>query len=523
MDREPASLQNRGIRCPECLHSLPKHAYQCSIYQQARRKLIKAGLLGGAATVGAFLLGHAQAVPAPSIGSTVEQGSMESVASFIVYKDGSTFLARDGATGANVYLSTNAQTVIQNAIDALPSSGGRVFLKNGTYPVTGLTPKNQLVLDGESWGAILQATGNNQKIITVNNTGIARTLIENLSFDTGGFTGCTAIDYNITNDQSLINVLRKIHTTGNFTTCIDWTGQEDGYIDDFLSEGQGDIIVRVNGGQTDLNHIIMGNSGEGSLKFMAQQLLIQNSILNQCIHTQQGNALASLDITFKNCYMANPINSTGKHKFQQPDFGGGSGVIRCLTLENCYIGCKNDNAFFANTGAATSFDIWKLIVKNCQFQNLDASTIKWLSNGSTGRINIGCGTGNFPPSGLSPTSLEWEGNIVIGIITDAVLMDNGLGLKGVFKPPPRGFGITTPGFPVTNVEQQNGFGRRIRITILGLGGATMTGYNIRDAYGTQNGYATTAIVAGYTFELDPYAKVSFTYTGGTPSWQWYET
>ena len=49
--------------------------------------------------------------------------------SFIVFKDGSQYLARNGITGAISYSGTDASTVIQAVIDAL-TTDGIVFLKD---------------------------------------------------------------------------------------------------------------------------------------------------------------------------------------------------------------------------------------------------------------------------------------------------------------------------------------------------------------------------------------------------------
>jgi len=55
--------------------------------------------------------------------------------SFVVRKSGSNYIAQNGTTGLPAYYGTNALTVIQNAIYALGSAGGKMFIKAGTYPL----------------------------------------------------------------------------------------------------------------------------------------------------------------------------------------------------------------------------------------------------------------------------------------------------------------------------------------------------------------------------------------------------
>ena len=51
-------------------------------------------------------------------------------ASYIIWKDGSTYYALNGSTGEIDYSGTDAATVIQNAIDSLSGIGGKIILKN---------------------------------------------------------------------------------------------------------------------------------------------------------------------------------------------------------------------------------------------------------------------------------------------------------------------------------------------------------------------------------------------------------
>lgn len=73
-------------------------------------------------------------------------------ASYVIFKSGSTYYARNGTDGTIDYSGTNAATVIQAAIDAL--SSGLVFLKgNASYVCTSaLTQKAEIAIVGENRG-----------------------------------------------------------------------------------------------------------------------------------------------------------------------------------------------------------------------------------------------------------------------------------------------------------------------------------------------------------------------------------
>jgi len=53
----------------------------------------------------------------PSFTTTVETGSMVDTVSYVIFKDGSTYFAKNGTTGAIDYSGTNGTQVTQNAVD----------------------------------------------------------------------------------------------------------------------------------------------------------------------------------------------------------------------------------------------------------------------------------------------------------------------------------------------------------------------------------------------------------------------
>jgi len=59
----------------------------------------------------------------------------QATASFIVYKEAEYCLARDGKTGEVKFKDTDARTVIQSTVNALPD-GGLILIRAGRYVLT---------------------------------------------------------------------------------------------------------------------------------------------------------------------------------------------------------------------------------------------------------------------------------------------------------------------------------------------------------------------------------------------------
>ena len=162
MDNQFPSTTKPYERCPKCFHKLPLHRADCQIGDLVSRRsfLKKLGISSGLAAAGGigYLVGQAQATP--SMVSPVAPGSTKIPASYIVYRDGPTILARNGDTGQNDYSGTDAATVIQNAIDALPTTGGTIFIRAGSYDITStIILKDCVELEGENVGYVVPAGG----------------------------------------------------------------------------------------------------------------------------------------------------------------------------------------------------------------------------------------------------------------------------------------------------------------------------------------------------------------------------
>ena len=95
--------------------------------------------------------------------------------SYLVYKEGSTYYAKGLRSGLSDYSGSVASTVIQSAIDVLPSGGGKIQFATGKYVLTAplVINKSSVHISGENTGGDLFFTmdatyaGISNKIATV--------------------------------------------------------------------------------------------------------------------------------------------------------------------------------------------------------------------------------------------------------------------------------------------------------------------------------------------------------------------
>jgi len=92
----------------------------------------------------------------------IENGTLKAAFSFLIWRDGATYYAKNGSTGEIQYFGTNATTVINSAISSIPT-GGLVFLCDATYNIDGtinVVEKLNINIFGQSWETKLNLTEN---------------------------------------------------------------------------------------------------------------------------------------------------------------------------------------------------------------------------------------------------------------------------------------------------------------------------------------------------------------------------
>src|SRR3989442_9377187 len=124
----------------------------------SRKKFLKVIAAAGAAGAAGLAISGSVIHPVQATLADVD------VASYIIDNESGTINAYSGSTGQVVYTGTDATTVIQNAINALPSNGGLIFIRAGTYPISSSTsPQSPIAIPS---GVALLGEGVDRTIIT---------------------------------------------------------------------------------------------------------------------------------------------------------------------------------------------------------------------------------------------------------------------------------------------------------------------------------------------------------------------
>jgi len=119
-------------------------------------------------------------------------------ASYIIFKKGNKTYAKNGKYGHIEYEDIDSATVIQAAINTLPSEGGKIFIKPGIYKANiVINNKDNITLEGEGWGTIIIGASSNAITLQIGGTGDSVTArgikILNLHLQGGVQDGLTSV------------------------------------------------------------------------------------------------------------------------------------------------------------------------------------------------------------------------------------------------------------------------------------------------------------------------------------------
>jgi len=103
--------------------------------------------------------------------------------SYVISKIGDKYYAKNGETGEIEFSGTDASSVIQSAIDALPADGGKIFIKAGTYELkNGLViNKDKVELEGEGKSSTLRVADGANLTVPIIRVGNGITAREHIS------------------------------------------------------------------------------------------------------------------------------------------------------------------------------------------------------------------------------------------------------------------------------------------------------------------------------------------------------
>lgn len=212
---------------------------------------------------------------------------------YLIFKDGNIINAKNGLTGNIDYRGTDASTIIRNSL----SSGGKIFLKKGTYVINSpiVYQKNYSAIEGEGIATelklgnnvntdILSANGinsygilfrnfsvNGNKANNVSGRGIVfsarHSLVDNIFISNcagNGFECESTPTYNVVNN--FINNVRitKCNGIGLIWGTGSGAGVSDNYFQNVISwENTGDGIDLTCAGAFGYNLNSYGNGGHG--------------------------------------------------------------------------------------------------------------------------------------------------------------------------------------------------------------------------------------------------------------------
>jgi parallel beta-helix repeat protein len=124
------------------------------LFKPVTKKSVWVSLFVFALLVSSFTVGYDVHAVSLSYSTVIENGSMAEPWSYIFFKDGSTYYARNGLTGAIDYYGTTAATVIQNAFN---QHGSSYFFKAGIYNLNGntVTANVPVIIEGEGTNSVI--------------------------------------------------------------------------------------------------------------------------------------------------------------------------------------------------------------------------------------------------------------------------------------------------------------------------------------------------------------------------------
>jgi len=193
--------------------------------------------------------------------------------SYIIYIEDTTIKALNCQTGEVEFSGTDASTVIQSAIDALPAEGGEIFICGGTYKFTkGLRiAKNNVTIRGEGRSTVFATDGMDESFIYVGHTAEANhftlsdLMIDGKTLPKTAGVEVTLDGHGVVIDSSTYDckrwLIERVYFTNMPNESVAVYGDAErpmwGIIRDCTFEGK---VYRAFHGHWDVSAIIIGNA-----------------------------------------------------------------------------------------------------------------------------------------------------------------------------------------------------------------------------------------------------------------------
>jgi len=272
-------------------------------------------------------------------------------ASYVVWKDGSTYRAECLLKGGTDYSGTDAATVIQAAIDALSTVGGRILIKSGEYTIsTTLRIRSNIHLKGEGKEVTIlkAASGLNDNLMENYNIDTSplmdeNIIIEHLTLDHQGSsqTSGSTLALRVKN-----SILRNCKVMNGYNFTVYWTGwrtdpltyAEENVIENNIIYGAG--ASDQFGGGLFKRCYIAGNvfDGGGGSGGFVNRLITESVIVGNVVKNQSGAGI-SLETGTKNIVIGNVVVDNDGTGISAPTTDDGDPYYN-LVEENIVLRCK---------------------------------------------------------------------------------------------------------------------------------------------------------------------------------------
>ncbi len=267
------------------------------------------GVLSGA-TIGTFVYVYA----AGSVSdATFEAGTQVATASYVLWREGVTYYAKNGSTGVIDYTSSNASEILSNVV----ASNTRLYLRAGIYQAAQynlIENVANLTIEGEL-GAIIRMADSLTYAHGFRIINSAHVTIRNLAID-GNKAGGSTYGYGIDYLNSTYGRFEDLHLYDMIDAAFQIEGSNNTVIQHCLIENIGsavghDTAIRFAGygagshNNTAANNVIR-NCGEHGIK--SYNLSTNNTITGNTIYNVSREGI---QVSYRCIVTANRITKTG--------------------------------------------------------------------------------------------------------------------------------------------------------------------------------------------------------------------
>lgn len=174
----------------------------------------------------------------------IDPGSGTTGASYTIGIFGTTFYAKNGTTGKIDYSGTSATTVVSNAINNLPSTGGSIVFTKGTFPIHITVPKSNIRFLGQGWASTIFTRDGNNPFFNISSLTLSHEIqkieIKDIKLNGFGYSAPSATDCIFTNATSYL-LLERVYFTQCFGNGIYMEEAWDNKLyENFFNNGVGD-------------------------------------------------------------------------------------------------------------------------------------------------------------------------------------------------------------------------------------------------------------------------------------------